>query len=139
MSLSVNIRGALQQRAILATGFPASNQRAFDGVEFNPTNGTAWARLSFLPQTSRAFSVSGAVKEHRGLFQVSLFYPAGTGTNTGETAADAVKAQFTPGLRLQQGGETIVIDYAELAPSIQEPDWISFPVTVAYRAFSVNN
>lgn len=138
-SLYQNIRGCLQSRALATPGFPA--RCAFEGALFSSTVGTPWARLTLMPQMGRPYSVSAGLMRHSGLFQVSVFLPAGGGPGTGaaEAIADAVKARFVAGMKLAQGGETVEIEYAERSQAMVEADWISAPVTVGWRCFSPNN
>lgn len=134
-----DIRGALQTRAALAAGFPAEDQRAFEGVVFTSTTGIPWARMTVMPTSGRPFSVSAADTAHMGLFQVDIFVPAGQGTAAAEIAADAVRAVFRAGTNLFQGRERIQIDYSERAQALQQADWIVCPVTVGWRCYSANN
>jgi hypothetical protein len=140
MSVSLDIRGALQVRAATATGFPGSAQRYYEGLAFTPTIGTPYARMTLFPTQGRAAVIGGALVRHQGLFQVDLFYPAGLGTGAAETVADAVKAVFIAGLSVTQGSETVTIEYAERAAAIQQnADWLMVPITVGYHCYSINN
>lgn len=139
MSVSPNVRGALQLRAALAAGFPPANQIAYEGVVFTSTTGVPWARMTVLPQSGRPFDISAATTAHMGLFQVDVMVPSGQGTSAAEIAADAVKAMFRAGTNLFQGGERIQIDYAERGPAQDQPDFIFYPVTVGWRCYSANN
>lgn len=140
-SLYQNIRGALQNQALTAVGFPAANQVSYEGAEFSSTHGVSWAKLSLMPQRGRSAVIGAAQKLHSGLFQVDIFDPARGGPGTGgtEAKADAVKAVFAPGTVLTLNGERVVIDYSERAAAIITPDWIQVPVTVGWRCYSSNN
>ena len=139
-TLYQDIRGALQQRAASATGYPPVGQRAYEGGPlFSSTNGTPYARTTLMPTSGRPFEVSGGTKQHAGLFQVDVCVPSNQGTATAEIAADNVKAMFEPGDVLLKNGEHIVIDYAERGKAMVSPDWIFCPVTVRWRCFSTRN
>lgn len=134
---SQNIRGCLQLQAALASGFPAAI--AYEGEIFAPTIGVPWARMTLLPQSGRPFDVRAADTAHLGLFQVDVMVPDGLGTGAAELAADAVRAVFRGGTVLAIGGDRVLIDYAERAQAIQQPDWICCPVTVRWRCYSASN
>jgi len=139
-TLYQNIRGMLQARAVTASGFPGSAQRAYEGVAFSPTVGTAWARMTLVPTQGRSAVIGGALKAHQGLFLVDLFYPSGQGTASVESVADAVKAVFAPGDTLTLNGESLRIRYAERnQPLAVEADWISAQVQVGWLCHSPNN
>jgi len=93
-----------------------------------------------LPAMGRAFSVSAESKQHVGNFQVDLFYPPNVGTGAVEVAADAVKIVFNPGTRLHQGGNIVIIDWAERSGIINaDPQWLQCPITVRWRCFAASN
>jgi hypothetical protein len=140
MSLYQTIRAALETRAVTAAGFPGSSQRAYEGVIFAPTLKTTYARMTNMPALGRPFSVSAARKEHIGTFQVDLFGAPGAGAGAIESLADAVKAVFSPGLRLPKNGEIIIIDWSERVGIISaDPKWLQCPVSVRWRCFSASN
>lgn len=143
MSISQDIRGALQARAATAALFPAAAHRAYEGVTYTPVVGTAWARMTVLPTSERPASIRGAdsAKDRRGLFLVEVMEPAtGTeGTALIEQRADAVKAAFPPGVRLRQGGTTVVVRYAERGQVLSEPSWDRIVVTVGWLCHSPVN
>lgn len=142
MSVSQAIRGALQQRAATAVGFPPSNQRAYEGYAFNPTIGTTYARMTVIPSESRPAVVGAATKIHRGLFQIDIFYPAqgNPGTGAAEVLADAVKDVFAVGgSAMSVGGETVTVERVQREQVIQSPEWLQVPVTVYWLCYSPNN
>lgn len=144
-SLYQNIRGALQERALTAAGFPGTTKRSYEGVGFNrPASvaGEVWARLTLIPASGRPYDVGNGSKRHLGIFQVSLFYAAigAPGTGPVEALADAVKDVFSPGIFLFKNGERVKIQYAERAQvATDEPDWLHCPATVGWECFSRSN
>lgn len=137
-TVSQDIRGAIQLRAATATGFPAAGQRAYEGLIFRPTVGTAWAQITVVPSSIRPFDVAAARRTHKGVAIISVHIPnnGGAGTGLAEAAGDNVRAVFPPGLRLFQGAERVDIDFSERRQAIIEPDWISCPVEIAWTAHS---
>lgn len=142
MSVSTDIRGALQVRAATASGFPASGQRSYEGRTFTPTVGTAWARMTVIPNSERPAVVGAALFLHQGLFQIDLFYPsnASPGTSDIETLGDAVRAVFNPASGgYTQGSETVTTRYVERTKGIEEEaDWLKLMITVAWQCYSPN-
>ncbi len=136
MSLYQNIRGALQTRAALAAGFPPANQRAHEGMVFTSTTGVPYARLSLIPSSARPFALSGQRRQHRGLFQVDVFYPANKGTGPAETVADAIRDQFKPGDRIPLGADIVLISYSERAAALFDAAWTQIPVTVGWSCLT---
>lgn len=145
MSLSTNIRGALQVRALTAAGFPGAGLVAFEGITFSvppALAGVKYARLTLIPALGRPFDVGNGTKRHSGIFQVSLFFAKAGDPGSGpvEILADAVKAVFPPGAALYQGGEKVRIKYSERAQVAgDEPDWLHVPTTVGWECFSSSN
>lgn len=139
MSLYSDIRGALQARALTASGFPS--RVSYQGVKFDPNPLFAWARMTLVPNEGRSAVVGAATKLHRGLFIVTLFYPTkgDPGTKPLDDLVNGVAAVFGPGTSLTQGSETVTVDYAERGAFSEDPEWLSEQVTVAYRCFSPNN
>lgn len=139
MSLYSDIRGALQTRALTASGFPSRVQ--YQGVIFNPDLSFPWARMTLVPSEGRSAVVGAVTKLHRGLFIISLFYPTrdNLGTKPLDDLVNGVAAVFGPGVSLTQGSEIVTIDYAERGAFDENPEWLSEQVTVSYRCFSPNN
>jgi hypothetical protein len=137
-SLWQNIRGALTTRANATSGIPAAT--AYEGLKYTPTVGTSYKAYALMPTQERPSTLGqyGDTLRH-GLFQISLFYPAGSGTGAAEAMADAVKSQFVPGTDLTQNSVTVRISYAERGPIQQDPDWIMVPVTVGFFLHTPTN
>jgi len=74
----------------------ASNQIAWDNVEFKPTIGTAWLRVSIQNTISDFVGLSGpSVRtRRRGLIFFQIFTPEGTGTLLADQIADDLANNF---------------------------------------------
>lgn len=139
MSISTTIRSLIEQRALTATGFPTT-QVAYEGVRFNPTPKTTWARIRIAPAGSEPYSLDAETHEHVGVVQIDVFLESGRGMGAAELLSDAVRAVFRPGTRLGSGADTIIIDSASRAAAVlQDPDWVQIPVQVRWRSYSVSN
>lgn len=140
-TLHQDIRAALTAAAASTVGFPVAAQRAYDGTTFTPTAGTPWARLTFLPNSARPYDVVAALDENRGLFLVSLFYPAMRGTATIEAMGDALRDVFKPKTDLFQNSTRVRIERRERRAAVVDPDdpsWLMLVLTVYWRVYSVN-
>jgi hypothetical protein len=136
VSRLTNIRGALQTRLDDVAGFPPVAQRSYQGLKFDPTVGTPWARLTLMTVSGRPFDLAGESRVDAGLFHVEVYQPANTGTETLEQLADDLTQTFRPGTDLINGSIRLSIQYAQPGAVIEEPDWIKTAVTIAWRCKS---
>jgi len=136
-TISQDIRGALHAQAITASGFPASNLIAEEGMPFTPAEATTWVSISFRPASQRPFSTAGsAIKVHKGTYMINVRCPAGQGTAAAESLADAIRDVFEPSTKLSLDGAYVVIDYSERTASMPDAEWTMVPVTIGWRCFS---
>lgn len=132
MTISVAVRGALQSNLDNVSGLPSSV--AYEGVEFDPSPGTAFARVSVI-NTTKTPDMPGATAYHEGIFQIDLYYPHGFGTNAIEQASDAVRAAYGAGTVLFNSGVAVTLYRTESrGPAIKEADWIRQITDVYWRA-----
>jgi hypothetical protein len=109
---------------------------AWPNVDFKPP-ATGYLRASFLPAATGAFARSGTgSNEHRGIFQIDVFWPENKGETEPSNKAAAIIAHFKRGTVLSREGATIRIDDPPYrGPSLQEPGFLQIPVSVPYHAF----
>jgi hypothetical protein len=97
----------------------------------------AWPNVALVAQSSLYYAVHflpatvqpelhGADHES-GIYQVSVFVPAGGGIGPAMTAAQAVADHFK-----RQNLSGISCGVPTLAPPIQEPDWWHVPVSIPF-------
>lgn len=136
-TLDQDIRAGLQKRLITTSGFPASGNRAFEGLEFTPTVGEAWAKMTLIPTGNEAY-LTGATNTQTGLFQVDLYEPPGLGTGGLEALVNAVKDKFRPATRINlAGGEWLeVINVERVGAIFSEADFMRAIVQVRWRVHS---
>lgn len=137
MSDDFKTRAALRQRLLTVPGLPAGRQWENEG--YDPVPGTPWLREQLMPAGSVPASFGGkgigdGLIRDDGLWQITLFYPAGQGTKEAELMAKAVCSAFRPGLSgvISYDGQNVICSRAEKAKAIQEPDWYGIPVTIRY-------
>lgn len=107
---------------------------AYPGTAYEPT-GAAYLRPWFMPATTNPFDLSDT-NEYRGVFQVSVFAPEGGGVVSAMETASALAAHYQRGTTLEHEGLSFrIIAPPSIGPAIQEPGWLSLPVSVSYRAF----
>lgn len=132
MSISIDIRGALQSQLDEVVGIPSS--MGFEGATFDPVPGTAHLICYVIP-TVKTPDLPGASAQHQGIFQVDLYYPHGLGTNAIEQAADAIRSAYGAGTKLFNAGTAVTIYRTETrGPAVKEADWIRLTTEIYWRA-----
>lgn len=108
---------------------------AWPGVRFTPAVGTPYLFAAHLPNMTTPTGLAfDAAREFRGLFQVSVFWPAGQGIVEPMELAGEVAAHFASGTRVERGGLVVEVNRPpEIAPPIEQPDWIQVPLTIRWR------
>lgn len=95
-----------------------------------PGPAVAWAALFNLPTTTSALTLSDS-DEMPGLFQIDLNYPLNTGAGAAQAKADAIRAHFKRGLRIQN----VQLGTVSALPVGPVDGWYRVAVSIAYRAF----
>lgn len=130
MSISQDVRAALQKRLAATPGIPAI---AYEGKRYSPTKGTAFVVPVIVSGTSRPFSLDNGTIEHLASFEVAVVYPTGNGTGAVEAMADTIRERFRPGTVIYQNSVAVKIRWAERRQTMHESDWIRVPVSIGYR------
>lgn len=89
-----SIRQTIEQ-AVVAAGIVGSGQIAFDNVEFTPTPGTAWLRVSIRPTSRARETMTGNAatgQRRRGVVLAQAFVEAGKGAGAADALIDALDA-----------------------------------------------
>lgn len=92
-----------------------------------PTPTVMYFAVHFLPATVYPELQGG--DHEAGIYQVSVYVPAGDGIGPALTAAQAIADHFK-----RQNLSGISCGVPTLAPPIQEPDWIHVPVSIPFVA-----
>ena len=128
------IQAALEKK--LATISPAI-ATAYENLPYTPTVGTPYQRVNLLPNATADRAISADVREYFGLFQVTLFYPAGNGRGLAQARADAIDAAFKPVQRLTESSTIVEItESAQVAGGYQDGDRWVVPITIRWRSFA---
>jgi len=138
MSVYGDVRAALESQVANIAGVPSAANRAWQNVQFTPTTGTSWIRMTFQPTRRRPQDVTAdGLQRFDGLFLIDVFAPEGNGPADAEVLADATVDAFEAGTILSANGQTIMIEYAEVASAPnQDSPWFQVPVTIKWKAFN---
>lgn len=95
-------------------------------------------RAYLLPATTTARDLAGENRSYRGVFQVSVFAKAGSGTTDAEAIARGLDDLFPVNLRMLSIGLAVyVLTPMSAHTAIQTDDWYSVPVDCRYGAEEV--
>lgn len=127
-----HIRRALETR--LAAMSPAL-ATAWENSPYEPEPGTPYQRAFMLYAAPENEVLGCDYRREVGVFQVSLFYPPGTGSAAAQARADAVQEHFPRGLTLTHSGTSVLIPRSPAkAPGFNADGWYVVPVSIPYRA-----
>ena len=125
------IRKALETR--LAAITPAM-PTAFENVAFTPTAGVTYQRSNLLPNTPDDAQIGSKVYFERGVYQVTICAPAGSGPATAEARAQLVKDAFKRGTSLVEGAITVIIMNApSVSSAMIDGDRYCIPISMRYQ------
>lgn len=95
-------------------------------------------RPTFRPNQPRQASLgTSGYNRERGIYQVDCYYPAGDGRATAQNMAEAIAAHFKRGTDLGTTFKVRILSSAVLGMR-EEPDRISFPVSIEWYADTAN-
>lgn len=133
--VEADILGALVGRVnALSLGLPIS----WPNVHFTPPTDGKYIAVSFMPNGSQRLGINGGTPHRlRGLMQLSVFWPRGTGEVAPMQQADTIAAGFPADLKLKTGAMTVRITKdADIVGALYEDNAIHIPVTVEWEAFA---
>jgi hypothetical protein len=110
-------------------------QIAYENSLYTPTSGTAYQRLTLLPQRPGNEEI-GPNYTQEGDLQIDLFYPAdGSGPAAAQTRAELIRSTFKRGNPYSSGGVTVTVMLTpEIGAAYVEAD--RFVVPVFLRIFA---
>jgi len=137
MTVTQDIRQALETRLSAISGFPGAANRNWENVRFDPTEGTTWARMILVPDTSRPAAMGPSPQiRHDGTFLVVLHFPEGTGPGDADSLADAVRAAFTVDDVLTVGTTNVRFEWSERNDGLLDAPWYVVTVTVKFYTYA---
>ena len=128
------IRAALEVRlATWAAQQTPALPVAWEDRPFSPSG--PYLRVSMLPAEPDDPVLGQGLQRHQGVYQVSVFVPAGSGPVTAESKAANIAALYARGTVMTQGTTRVVIDRTPQVGRLMPDGPYSFiPVSIRYRA-----
>lgn len=139
MSIYNNIRAALESHLATTADLP---DIAYENVSFEPTTGSSFLRVAFVPVSRRA-AVRGLNPQQRydGVFRVFCYTPEGNGPAAADDLANKVMDAFdaTTDISFTPSGEDEIIvsvDYAERDSGFVDSPWYYTTVNIGWYIYS---
>lgn len=108
---------------------------AYQNVAFTPPNGR-YARCWILPVPTQSGTLDGLHRERKGVFQVDLCMPIGTGSAAVNALVASLDAAF-PVVLTQGAIKVFLLSPMSQSSSIQEANHYMVPVSCEYRSDTV--
>jgi hypothetical protein len=108
---------------------------AWENVELNPQPLGTYLRAFLLPAATFSEDLQRTHAVYRGIFQVTVCAPVGTGPAAAEAIVASLRALFAPSSTLLVSGLRVFItEPLSRGPGIPEPDRFNVPCSIPYRA-----
>jgi hypothetical protein len=137
-SIHNDIRAALETHISTTANLP---DIAYENVAFEPTTGTSFIRVQYLPTVTRP-AVRGLNPQlrYQGVFAVTVFTPEGNGPSTADGYVNKVIDAFqaTTDISFTNAeSETIKlsIDYAERQQGLIDSPWYYVPINIGWYIY----
>jgi len=136
VSVEAKIANALLARLASFTHSPPLPV-SYPGIAFTPPSGI-YLHATLLSNANRnQFVGDHSSTEHRGILQVSVMAPRGSGIVAGMEIAGKIASHFERASHISGDGVVVhVSGRPSVATAIQEPDRINIPVSIFYFAFA---
>ena len=138
-SIHNDIRAALETHISTTANLPTI---AYENVAFEPTTGTSFIRVMYLPTVTRP-AVRGLNPQlrYQGVFAVTVFTPEGNGPSTADDYVNKVINAFqaTTDISFTNAqSETIKlsIDYAERQQGLIDSPWYYVPINIGWYTYN---
>lgn len=130
----LEIQAALEKR--LATMTPEL-ATAYENEVFTPVTGTPYQKITQLPNNPVDHAISLDVTEDRGIFQVSLMYPIGSGRGAAQARAQAIRDHFPLALVLTEGTTKVEVSRTvSVGTGYPDGDRYMVPVSIYWKSYS---
>lgn len=96
-----------------------------------------YVRVSHLINDVANVTIGDGQQQHRGIFQLTIFWKAGDGLIDPLELAETIVNQFAKGTILFKGGKRVLI-YAKpsVAAPMQDGDRVMIPISIPYHSFN---
>jgi len=110
---------------------------AYENVPYNPTTGTSYIEITYLP-TSRRPAARGLNPQQRyeGIFAINCYASEGKGPAVAETIAENVMTAFEATTSMTTNNITVSIDYSEVRQGFLDSPWFVVPVNIGWYAYN---
>ena len=130
------IRTAFMTRLLTLPGVPSI---AGENQAFTPPSNAPYLRPTLGPgEPFQAELGPDGQNRHVGIYQISVFCPAGTGTMAASALVAAIIAHFKRGTILVHSGQSISITKAYASAMRQDTGLAHIPITIEYRLLAPN-
>jgi hypothetical protein len=110
---------------------------AYEGKDFKPAAGTAWAAVFNLPASTVVDTLgAGGQDVHDGVFQIDINVPENLGTAVLLQHAQSLRAYFYAGRTVSYSGQDVRIRGASRGAIRREGAWLRLSVSVSYWAWT---
>lgn len=137
-SIHNEIRAALETHISTTADLPTI---AYENVVFEPTTGTSFIRVKYLPTVTRP-AVRGLNPQlrYQGVFAVTVFTPEGNGPSTADDYVNKVINAFQATTDIsftnaQSQTIKVSIDYAERQQGLIDSPWYYVPINIGWYIY----
>ena len=137
-SIHNDIRAALETHISTTANLPTI---AYENVAFEPTTGTSFIRVQYLPTVTRP-AVRGLNPQlrYQGVFAVTVFTPEGNGPSTADDYVNKVINAFQATTDIsftnaQSQTIKLSIDYAERQQGLIDSPWYYVPINIGWYIY----
>jgi len=137
-SIHNDIRAALETHISTTADLPTI---AYENVVFEPTTGTSFIRVQYLPTVTRP-AVRGLNPQlrYQGVFAVTVFTPEGNGPSTADDYVNKVINAFQATTDIsftnaQSQTIKVSIDYAERQQGLIDSPWYYVPINIGWYIY----
>ena len=127
-----DVKMALQRNYYLPTqvlSYPVCREN----TDFDPTSGTAYAALTFVPNEPAIYT--NTLDLVTGIYNIELFYPSNTGDAQACTDFETLRTRYRVGTQLSYKSQVVeVMSCSRTEGSIVNTAWFRVLVRVNFRA-----
>ena len=116
----------LQTMPVLAT--------SFENVPFKPVDGLPYQRVNHLLNSPLDHAFTNDVVEFRGIMQITLCYPAGTGRQAAQNRAQLIAQTFKPPLSMTSDVRLSITRTANIKGGFEDLGRWCVPVLISWSA-----
>lgn len=113
-------------------------ETAYEGVVFTSTNGTPYQELYIIPAINEAPYINETLHYEKGIFQITLKYPTGTGTGATLDRVSLYMDNFFSGMSLTKDDVKVsVINAPKIVNLGANGDRLVYVISINYKAHKI--